>query len=363
MKRFLFLSLLLVTAACSPTSRSPAVSNEEALQEIRIQKEIAAREHMEQLERLYRVGMPILGANADLCSRKIWPHTGIMLESLSSVPEKFKDAMQIFYGLDNQLTAAYVVEGTPAYGKILPGDKIVKINGVWIPSGSRGKKIYYETVVMDDKDIRTPLTFTVERGRKNKREEITIQPTPACASLITLEESDELNAWSDGIEITFTTAMMREAQNDSTLAYIFGHELAHNARLHMESAQINAALAQIASIIIEEGTGVDFSDLLNDIGIHAFSQDFETEADYIGLYMMARAGYDPEKGMEFARRMAALHPDAIHIAGSDHPSTAKRFLSLKKTVAEIRQKQARGEPLFPAEKSAPEIFHDLEKVN
>ncbi|PZO86438.1 MAG: peptidase M48, partial [Micavibrio aeruginosavorus] len=138
--------------------------------------------------------------------------------------------------------------------------------------------------------------------------------------------------------------------DDNRLAYVLGHELAHNARLHIEAKQMNRLLASVAALVIEAGTGMDFSGLLDDIGMSAWSQDFESEADYIGLYMMARAGYDPAEGIQFARRLAALYPETIHLAASSHPSSAKRFVALNKTLAEIHTAKAARRPLIPLEK-------------
>lgn len=352
MKNALLFSLLILVTGCAPSSNPPPVTSEETLTEIRIQKEIAVRDRMDQLRRLYRVGMPILAANAPLCGAKIWPHTGMMVESLSAVPDKFKDAMSIYYGVQNQLTAAYIAPGSPAEGKILPGDLIVKVNGEDIPSGGRGKEAFYEAIWNEDRDITLPIRMTVERGRKAQRQDVVIQPTPACASLIIMEEKDEVDAYATGYAITFSAGMMREADDDDMVAAIFGHELAHNARNHGDMREMNTALGAVTSIIIEYTTGLDFENILTEIGAKAYSQERETESDYIGLYMMARAGYDPQKGMEFARFLGALHPDSIHATGGTHPPTARRFVMMTKTVAEIAAKKKNGQPLMPSEKSA-----------
>jgi hypothetical protein len=353
----------LALASCAPTSNAPSVTNEEALKEIRIQKQIAAREMMDQLARLYRVGAPIMEASAPLCGKKVWPHHGMMLESLSSVEEKHKDAMQNFYGVQNQLTAAYIVPGTPADGKIMSGDLIRTVNGKTVPSGSKGKKFFLEEIWKPGRDLTLPIVLGVERGRGKSLSEITIYPTPACASMLVLKEDDKVNAYADSEHITFTYGMMRLADNDDALAGVFGHELAHNARDHIEFKIINFAVAQLAGIIISSTTGMDLTGFISDIGSRAFSQDFETEADYIGLYMIARAGYNLERAVDFERRLAAIHPDAIHLAGSTHPSSAKRFISMTKTIAQIKDKRARGLPLLPEEKTGQDLLKSLDNIN
>jgi len=52
----------------------------------------------------------------------------------------------------------------------------------------------------------------------------------------------------------------------------------------------------------------------------AFSQDFEAEADYVGLYHAARAGYDIENAPYIWRRFAASDPRGIDAVGGSHPA-------------------------------------------
>jgi predicted Zn-dependent protease len=78
----------------------------------------------------------------------------------------------------------------------------------------------------------------------------------------------------------------------------------------------------------------------------AYSQDFESEADYVGMYFMRRAGFDIDDVEAVWRRMAVEHPESIRLAYT-HPTTAERFLVLARTRDEIRTKEASGEPLVP----------------
>jgi predicted Zn-dependent protease len=80
----------------------------------------------------------------------------------------------------------------------------------------------------------------------------------------------------------------------------------------------------------------------------AYSKEFEAEADYVGLYIMAGAGLEFAEGPKFWRRMAANNPKAINNgAGGTHPSTVYRFAALEQAVAEIDDKKAGGLPLQP----------------
>lgn len=71
------------------------------------------------------------------------------------------------------------------------------------------------------------------------------------------------------------------------------------------------------------------------------------EADYVGLYYAARAGYDPFVAEGLWRRMGMMDPKSITFART-HPATAERAVSMRQTATEINNKRALGLPLIPA---------------
>jgi predicted Zn-dependent protease len=77
------------------------------------------------------------------------------------------------------------------------------------------------------------------------------------------------------------------------------------------------------------------------------SRAFQREADYVGLYFMARAGFDNDGVEHFWRRLAAEFPQDIAVA-STHPASAERAAGLAAARAEIRMRQAAGAELRPA---------------
>ena len=84
-------------------------------------------------------------------------------------------------------------------------------------------------------------------------------------------------------------------------------------------------------------------------GAAAFSQEFESEADYVGVYHAARAGFDVSNAATMWRRMGTKNPRSISLLGTTHPSTAKRYLAIEKAVQEIELKRQAGLPLVPEE--------------
>ena len=75
--------------------------------------------------------------------------------------------------------------------------------------------------------------------------------------------------------------------------------------------------------------------------------EFEAEAAYVGLYYMARAGYETKDAANFWRKMAMENPQAIFIKSS-HPPTAAWYVALAAAHEEIEKKKADGSPLLPA---------------
>jgi predicted Zn-dependent protease len=84
------------------------------------------------------------------------------------------------------------------------------------------------------------------------------------------------------------------------------------------------------------------------LAVNSQARDFEREADYVGLYLTARAGIPIDDAPKFWRRMAVANPASTKGGFlASHPPAAERFLALEATVAEIKSKLATGEPLLP----------------
>jgi predicted Zn-dependent protease len=180
-----------------------------------------------------------------------------------------------------------------------------------------------------------------------------VQPLAVCDYNLIVERLGELNAYADGETVFVSQRMMEFSRSDNELAVVVGHEFAHNALGHVDSQQDNRRAGAIVGLILDmaaiaagASTGGEFAKLGGDIGSDVFSQEFEAEADYVGLYATARAGYDIDVGADFWRRMAAENPDAITYASS-HPTTIYRAAALDQVVMEISDKKRVGLPMEP----------------
>jgi hypothetical protein len=167
------------------------------------------------------------------------------------------------------------------------------------------------------------------------------------------EGGNALNAYADGKSIYITSAMVRFTQNDDELASILAHEAAHNLMEHIDGLQQNMWVGMLAGLAADAaiasaggGSGGNFTKLGAEVGQVAYSPDFEIEADYVGMYITARAGYRVAAVPTLWRRLSLANTDSIY-GSTTHPSNPERFVLMQKTVAEIHGKQARREPLQP----------------
>ena len=113
---------------------------------------------------------------------------------------------------------------------------------------------------------------------------------------------------------------------------------------------IGGILGAVADVFVTYTTGLStggrYADLGASIGSAKYSQQFEAEADYIGLYLLERAGLNAGAAPEFWRGMAIANPTSISIATS-HPTTAERFVRLDRALTEVAGKKARGLAMLP----------------
>ena len=169
-----------------------------------------------------------------------------------------------------------------------------------------------------------------------------------------LKDEDNLNAYADGKSIFVTPIMMRFAETDNELSVVLGHEYAHNLMGHIASKKTNVmaglgvgfALDLVMSQVIGINTGGAISELGASAGGNAFSPAFESEADYVGMYVTARAGYDTSNAHNFWRKMTIASPKGAFTT-STHPANPDRAVLLQKSRTEILAKKKTGEALVP----------------
>ena len=355
--------LCTALAACAPTTQRVRVDSVAAEAEARKQREVAVQAYLDDQKRLMRVSYPLQTRGADLCGEDIRYTTGMALANSSTLlGEPFKETAETSYRLTDQVQAVYVVPGSAAdKGGVRAGDTLLQV-GQWSITGA-GPDAVKETLNQIQKQTQNgqPVRVDLLRPAQGKnplpqKMSLLIVPDRACSYPIVLGNGDEVNAYADGKQVIVQRGMLRFATNDTELALVVSHESAHNSMSHIRSKMTNYALGSILDIAAQVLLKVPTQGLFGNVGANAYSKEFEAEADYVGLYIMARAGGDIDNAPQFWRRMAALSPAAIQSSHmSTHPATPERFVALEETVKEIKAKRAAGKPLEPNLKNAPDL--------
>lgn len=159
------------------------------------------------------------------------------------------------------------------------------------------------------------------------------------------KKDGSLFAFADGKAVYVSYGMVRFCQTNDELALVMGHEMAHNAMGHIGAKRANATGGMVIDVILSV-VGVPTQGAFAKMTSEAYSPAFEMEADYVGLYYAARAGFNIEHSADFWRRMAVYDPRAMN-GGLTHPSSAERFVAIESAVAEIQFKIVSGQPVVP----------------
>jgi Zn-dependent protease with chaperone function len=339
-----------VSVSCAPVSQLPTVDKALAEVEEQKQKELVVKQIHEDFARLHRVTYPILLANADVCRERTALGIGVLGINKLVFPKDFQVAAAKAFDMADAVRVIAVAPGTKAEAAgFKVGDAIAAIDDWSFPIG---KEAYTtETQTKFQEVLKNKKTVKVVVSRAGSTMDIVVEPETICAYGYTVIRDEEINATADGKNIRFTNAMMRFAANDTELATVVGHEIAHNLMSHIDKKQGNAAAGFLVDLLFA-GIGVNTQGAFSNMAAQAYSQEFEAEADYVGLYLTARAGFKIDDAPNLWRRMGVQHPGSIltHQAAS-HPATPARFVALEKTVKEIQEKQAAGKPLIPERKA------------
>jgi len=154
-----------------------------------------------------------------------------------------------------------------------------------------------------------------------------------------LIDEDIVNAWCmPGGKIVFYTGILPVAENEAAIAAIMGHEVAHALANHgqqrMSAGMLQQGLAVAGNIAIKDEKSRNMFNQYYGIGstigvMLPFSRGHETEADRIGLYLTAMAGYNPDEAANLWRRMGqASGGQAPPEFLSTHPATTTRIQNL-----------------------------------
>lgn len=167
-----------------------------------------------------------------------------------------------------------------------------------------------------------------------------------------LVNDEQVNAWCmPGGKIVFYSGILPIAKNEAGIAAIMGHEIAHALANHgqqrMSASQYQSIIGMVGSAalsknptyqnVFEQAYGIG-----SNVGVMLpFSRSHETEADKIGLTLMAIAGYEPVEAAHLWERMAQTGGESQPEILSTHPSNETRINNIVQWAPDAKREAAK----------------------
>ena len=162
-----------------------------------------------------------------------------------------------------------------------------------------------------------------------------------------LVQGNEVNAFCmPGGKIVVYEGLLPVTQNETALAIVLGHEIAHAVANHSAEQMTKQQDQQLLGNIIGAaasavGVGTNAQSTISSLyGLGSqmatlkYSRNHENEADHIGLIFAAMAGYNPQEALTFWQRMAQSSQGNTPEFLSTHPSDATRIANIQKLLPE-----------------------------
>ena len=161
---------------------------------------------------------------------------------------------------------------------------------------------------------------------------------------VTILNSPAVNAFAlPSGDLYVTRGLIALATDESELAAVIAHEIAHvtadHARLRQRQAQAAALARRVSEVVVDPTVKQNTRDTA-ELSLATFSQQQELEADQLGVETLARAGFDPFAAARFLGAMARFAAlPSINAASetrpgflSSHPSTPARVENAKRVA-------------------------------
>lgn len=267
---------------------------------------MSLRAFAEQQMHIATIGYRLNAANANRCAQ---PHmlTGMLLHDLSQYDSAVRPAVSQAFSLGSGFGIIQIVPGSAAERAGLHiDDEIIAVRGVSIEDPAavaRSGKSYRRMerfAAFLQSSLQSGATELLIR-RNGAVSRVMIQGEAGCGGELSLLNSNEQNAWSDGSHVAVTTGMLRLAHSDDEVAFVVAHEMAHNMLGHSRSS-----VAQIFG-----------------------GRRSEIDADQMAVGLMTYAGYRAESGISFLEAARRKFWWSISL---DHPGFGSRIRAVTAAI-------------------------------
>jgi len=198
-----------------------------------------------------------------------------------------------------------------------------------------------DSPISDDKNIQQYVNCIANKIIPHVKQ----NPKPSAWEVVVFDD-DQANAFAlPGYKIGVYTGLLKYAKNQDQLAAVMGHEVAHVIAEHgnerVSNQMATEAGLSIAAVLLGTEQDDNTALIMAGLGLGAqygvilpFSRSHESEADLIGLDLMARAGFNPQESVSLWQNMAqsGLSPPEFM---STHPSSDTRIKQLRERIPQV----------------------------
>jgi beta-barrel assembly-enhancing protease len=249
--------------------------------------------------------------NTALCPGQVRALPGFTVQTAGQFAPSDRARVQRQLGAGPRAAVGVVATGSDAARVGLrAGDVLLAINGADTPAETPGR---YAQAAATEQQIDDALLDPPVRLTLGDRQ-VVLRGDTGCATRAQVIDGGLQATAADGRYVQISQAMIRFAASDDALAAVAAHELAHNILRHAAR--------------------------------RTPSRQAEYEADWLSVWLMARAGYDVDAIVPFWTRLGRRTDYGIFSDGT-HPSWRKRVARLEAAVALVKAQRASGAALVP----------------
>lgn len=282
--------------------------------------------------RLATIGYRLTSANVALCDRRQL-QLGMPIHALNQYGTDARPNAMAVFGFETLIAVEAVVPGGPAArAGIAAGDSIVALGDRKLPAIGAAQG----TETPADRDAAEAIVAALPTGRPvpvmllrgGKPLTVAVPAEPGCRSRFEILLGSGLGASADGAVVQIGERFF-EGYSDAEIAVVVAHELAHNILRHRDRLDAAKVSRGLTAELGRNGRLI---------------RQTEDEADRLGVYLLANAGYDPRSAPQFWRTKGG-NVDGGLFRSRTHASSKSRATALDALVAEIGDNPAR--PVVP----------------